>query len=95
MMYGQSIEDGETTQGHIPRLLGLYMTFLLATTLYGVFIHLFLILYGLDMYCFNSTLIDFLIKIILSRIVLLIAIAISRHYCHVKCPNHCRHWWNQ
>lgn len=46
MMYGQSIDDGETTQGHIPRLLGLYM-FLLATTLYEVFYHLFLMLYGI------------------------------------------------
>lgn len=46
MMYGQSIDDGEATQGHIPRLLGLYM-FLLATTLYEVFHHLFLMLYGI------------------------------------------------
>lgn len=28
MQYGQSIDDGETTQGHIPRLLGLYISFL-------------------------------------------------------------------
>jgi hypothetical protein len=55
MMYGQSIDDGETTQGHIPRLLGLYMMFLPATTLYEVFIHLFLMLYGLDMHCLSST----------------------------------------
>jgi THO complex subunit 1 len=33
MQYGQSIDDGETTQGHIPRLLGLYKV-LLAKSLY-------------------------------------------------------------
>jgi len=33
MQYGQLIDDGETSQGHIPRLLGLYK-FPLAKSLY-------------------------------------------------------------
>jgi hypothetical protein len=85
MMYGQSIDDGETTQGHIPRLLGLYM-FLLATTLYEVFLHLFLMLYGLDMCCFSLTLLEFsMVTLASDKLVILW----TQDNFELNCSTHC------